>query len=158
MSAEILLPPPNYVSLGGHPSDTIKANSHSVKEAHGKLIAYLKTTARDTIIHDILTLSGIMTSIKDDFAIVASWLTILDKKNAVSGKFAPEWKKLHDVRCFSHRFRCMVNLMPSAQEYTMLMRESQRGANDVSDKIEGRFLEYLWFQYIISPSNPSSSC
>ena len=49
MSDEILPPPPNYVSFGAHLSD----------EVHGKFIAYLKTMARDTIIGDILTLSGI---------------------------------------------------------------------------------------------------
>ena len=50
MSDEILPPPPNYVSFGAHLSN---------EEVHGKIIAYLKTMARDTIIGDILTLSGI---------------------------------------------------------------------------------------------------
>ena len=145
MSAEIPSPPPNDVNPEGHPSDNSKADSRSVEEAHGKLIGYLKTTARCAIIDDILTLSGIITSIEDDFAIVASRLTLLDERNIVSDKFAPEWKKLHDVRHFSHsRSRYMVDLTPFIQEYTTLMRESQRSANGVADKIESRFLEYLW--------------
>ena len=143
MSVEV--PPPHSnlgLMPGDHPSDTIKANSRSVEDAHGQLIAYLKTTARNTIIADILTLSGTITSIEDDFATVASRLTILDEKNIVPDKFAPEWKKLHDVRRFFHRSMCMVHLTPFIQEYTTLMRESQRCATDVSDKIDGRFLEY----------------
>jgi len=91
MSAEILPPPPNYVSLGGHPSDTIKANSRSVtEEVHGKLIAYLKTMAQDVIIDDILRLSGIITFIEDGCAIVASLSIYSDLKAIYSLQAADE--------------------------------------------------------------------
>jgi len=100
-------------------------------------------TAQCAIIDDILTLSGTITSIEGDFANVAYQLTLLDERNIVSDKFAPEWKKLHDVCRFSHGSRYMVDLTPFVQEYTTLMRESQHSANDVADKIESQFLEYL---------------
>ena len=109
-----------------------------------ELVVYLETAARDTIINDILTLSGIIISIEDDFAIVASRLTMLDEKGVVSNKFAPAWERLHDVRCFSHISGYMVNLTPFIQEYTTLMRESQRGANSISNKIGSQFLGCLW--------------
>ena len=100
MSAEVS-PPPNY--------DTIKAYSHS-KEVHRKLIDYLRTTARKTIVDDNLTLSHTLTSIEDDFATVASQLTALDEKNIMPDKFAPIWRKLHDVRRFFHKSTCMIHL------------------------------------------------
>jgi len=49
--------------------------------------------------------------------------------------------------------------MPFIQVYMTLMREFQRDANDVSDKIEGRFLEYLvWVLIHNLTFHPPSSC
>jgi len=98
MSVEILSPL-NYISLGGHINDTIQDTS-SIDGVHGKIIAYLKTKAQKTVANDILELSGIITSIENDFAIVASQLTILDKRDIMSDKFAPKWEKLHEVHHF----------------------------------------------------------
>ena len=80
----------------------------SSEEIHSKINSYLKNDARNAIVVDIVNLSGIITSIEDDFATVTSPLTALDEKNIVSDEFAPAWKKLHKVRCFLHTSRCIV--------------------------------------------------
>jgi len=58
------------------------SNSRSVtEEVHGKLIAYLKMTARGAIIERF---SGIITSIEDGFATVASLSIYSDRLIASS--------------------------------------------------------------------------
>ena len=115
MSVEIPPPPPSYLSLDGHPqpaANAIKAHDGLISgsEVQDKLVAYLKTTARGAIVDDILKLSGIITSIENDFAAIASEMTRLDGKNLLSTKFAPKWEIHHNVRRFSHRPTCRINL------------------------------------------------
>jgi Skp family chaperone for outer membrane proteins len=109
--------PPKYDPVEGRPRDTNHGGS-PIKEAHQEIVAYLKTpSAREAIIRDIHNLSNIMISIEDNFATVASQMSILDGKNIVPYKFEPEWKALH-------------------KEYTDLKEDSRCAANDVSFKID----------------------
>jgi hypothetical protein len=106
--------PPKSLNAGGqgHPSEIIMI------KAQQEVTKYLKTPkARDTIVADILNLSSIILSIEEGFAFVASQMTILDDKNILSHKFAPDWRALHE-------------------EYTALKEESRYAANDISYKIE----------------------
>jgi len=82
------------------------------------IVDYLKNpSAREAIVADLEELSNIVLSIEGSFAYVASQMSILDEKNILSHKFAPNWKLLHD-------------------EYTTLRGESRQAANNISDKID----------------------
>jgi hypothetical protein len=86
--------------------------------AHAQISTYLKTPmARAAIKADIHHLSNTMISIEDNFSAIASQISILDGKDIVSYKFAPEWKDLH-------------------KEYTTLKQESGRVAKEISSKIQ----------------------
>jgi len=95
--------PPKYDRVEGHDTDHADHAGNPNKEAQQEMTAYLKTpSARQAIISDIRNLSDIMISIEDGFTAVALQMTILDGKNTMSDKFAPEWKALHKVRLFSY--------------------------------------------------------
>jgi predicted nucleic acid-binding Zn-ribbon protein len=86
--------------------------------AHAQISTYLKTlTARAAIEADIHHLSNTMISIEDNFSAIASQISVLDRKDIVSYKFAPEWKDLH-------------------KEYTTLKQESGSVAKEISSKIK----------------------